>query len=140
MNDYEDTKLRVRYAETDQMGVVYYANYFVYFEVGRAEFVRNRGFSYNDMEKDAGSYLIVAESHCRYRRSLRYDMEFIVRTRIKELRKRTVRFSYEIIDPSGGLVFAEGETVHVVTDRHGRPRSFAPEFLRFFESDTSGGR
>lgn len=137
MNDYEDTRLRVRYAETDQMGVVYYANYYVYFEVGRAEFVRRRGFSYNDMEAKAGSYLIVAESRCRYRRSLRYDMEFLVRTRIKELRKRTIRFSYEIIDPSDGSVFAEGETVHVVTDRNGRPRSFSPEFLHAFDRESA---
>jgi len=135
MNDYEDTKLRVRYAETDQMGVVYYANYLVYFEVGRAEFVRKRGFSYDEMEKNLGSYLIVAESQCRYRRSLRYDKEFLVRTRIKELRKRTVTFGYQILDPSDESVFAEGETLHVVTDGSGRPKSFPPEFLRCFRGE-----
>ncbi len=137
MHDFEDTKLRVRYAETDQMGVVYYANYLVYFEVGRAEFVRKRGFSYDEMEKNAGSYLIVAQSQCRYRRSLRYDNEFVVRTRIKELRKRTVTFAYQILDPSDDSVFAEGETVHVVTDRSGRPKSFPAEFLHFFQDERS---
>jgi acyl-CoA thioester hydrolase len=111
------------------MGVVYYSNYLVYFEVGRAEYCRQRGFSYLKMEKEADSFLVVAEARCRYRKPLRYDDEFLVRTWVKELRRRTITFSYEVLDAAGETVHAEGETVHVVTDRDGRPKSF-PESCR----------
>jgi acyl-CoA thioester hydrolase len=128
---FEDVPVRVRYAETDQMGVVYYSNYLVYFEVGRAEYCRRKGIPYDEIEKRTGSYLIVAEAHCRYRRPLRYDQEVMVRTAVKELRKRTISFSYLVIDPSDGTVYAEGETLHVVTDRQGRPKTLPEEFRQY---------
>jgi acyl-CoA thioester hydrolase len=131
MESYEDHVVRVRYAETDQMGVVYYSNYLVYFEVGRAEFCRRRGVSYDEIERRTASYLTVAEARCRYLRPLRYDQEVTVRTTVKEMRRRTVTFSYRLLDQAGTL-YAEGETLHVVTDRQGRPKSFPPEYRSYF--------
>ena len=116
--------LRVRYAETDKMGIVYYANYLVWFEIGRTDYCRARGFSYRDMEESEDAFLVVAESYCRYKAPAYYDDELIVRTHITELRKRSLRFGYEIVRAASGQVVAEGETGHVVTDGSGRVRSF----------------
>jgi len=121
---WHETTLRVRYSETDKMGIVYYANYLVWFEIGRAEYCRARGFSYRDMEENDDALLVVAESYCRYKAPAYYDDELIVRTHITELRRRSVRFGYEIVRASDGQVVAEGETGHVVTDSDGRVRSF----------------
>jgi acyl-CoA thioester hydrolase len=119
-NDWHETTFRVRYAETDRMGVVYHANYLVWFEIGRTEFCRARGFAYKDMEENDHAYLVVAESYCRYKAPAYYDDELVVRTHITELRRRSVRFGYEIYRPSDGTIIAEGETGHVVTDPNGR--------------------
>ena len=108
--------LRVRYSETDKMGIVYYANYLVWFEIGRAEYCRARGFSYREMEENDDAFLVVAESYCRYKAPAYYDDELIVRTHITELSRRSLRFGYEIVRASDGQVVAEGETGHVVTD------------------------
>ena len=116
--------LRVRYAETDKMGIVYYANYLVWFEIGRTDYCRARGFSYRDMEESEDAFLVVAEAYCRYKAPAYYDDELIVRTHITELRKRSLRFGYEIVRAVSGQVVAEGETGHVVTDGTGRVRSF----------------
>lgn len=140
MTSFEECTIRVRYADTDQMGVVYYANYLVYFEVGRTEFCRRRGIAYAEIEKQSDSYLIVAEARCRYRRPLRYDQEIVVRTSLKEFRKRTMTFAYQLVDAGNGTLFAEGETVHVVTDRQGRPKSFPEQYrckLLKAEEDTT---
>ena len=131
MQSFEDIPVRVRYAETDQMGVVYYSNYLVYFEVGRAEYCRRKGIPYDEMERRTGSYLIVAEARCRYLRPLKYDQEFVVRTSVKEMRKRTVSFCYQLLNPADGTIHAEGETLHVVTDREGRPKSFPEEYRKY---------
>ena len=124
MNEWHEALLRVRYAETDKMGVVYHANYLVWFEIGRTEFCRARGFSYREMEEHENAFLVVAESYCRYKAPAYYDDELIVRTHITELRRRSLRFGYEIVRSSNGQVVAEGETGHVVTDSNGRVRSF----------------
>jgi acyl-CoA thioester hydrolase len=121
---WHETLLRVRYAETDKMGIVYYANYLVWFEIGRTDYCRARGFSYRDMEENDDAFLVVAESYCRYKAPAYYDDELIVRTHITELRKRSLRFGYEILRAADGQVVAEGETGHVVTDSDGRVRSF----------------
>ena len=123
-SEWHDTLLRVRYSETDKMGIVYYANYLVWFEIGRAEFCRARGFSYKDMEEDDESFLVVAESYCRYKAPAYYDDELIIRTHITELRRRSLRFGYEVVRASDDQIIAEGETGHVVTDANGRVRSF----------------
>ncbi|HEV8132618.1 MAG TPA: thioesterase family protein [Acidobacteriota bacterium] len=130
-----DFPLRVRYAETDQMGLAYYANYFIWFEVGRAEFCRQRGFSYEQLERETHSFLVVAEAHCRYQTPLRYDAEFLVRTRLKEFRKRMLTFAYQLLNPAGDIIYAEGETVHVVTDNDGRPKSFPELYKKFLIDD-----
>jgi len=124
LGDWHETPLRVRYAETDKMGIVYYANYLIWFEIGRTEFCRARGFSYSNMEKSDAAFLVVAESYCRYKAPAYYDDELIIRTHITELRRRSLRFGYEIIRASDAKTVAEGETGHVVTDSSGRVRSF----------------
>ena len=126
---WHETPVRVRYAETDQMGMVYHANYLIWFEIGRTEFCRARGFAYKDMEENDRAFLVVAESYCRYKAPARYDDELIVRTHITELRRRSVRFGYEIIRADDGRVIAEGETGHVVTDSNNRVISM-PESYR----------
>ena len=123
-DQWHEALLRVRYAETDKMGVVYHANYLIWFEIGRTEFCRARGFSYRDMEESENAFLVVAESYCRYKAPAYYDDELIIRTHITELRKRSLRFGYEILRAATGQVVAEGETGHVVTDSNGRVRSF----------------
>jgi acyl-CoA thioester hydrolase len=124
----------VRYAETDKMGVVYHANYLVWFEIGRTEFCRARGFSYREMEENENSFLVVAESYCRYKAPAYYDDELIVRTRVTELRRRSLRFGYEMLRVSDGTVIAEGETGHVVTDGNGRVRSLPASFAELLLS------
>ena len=127
-NSYTDCTLRVRYAETDQMGVAYHGNYLIWFEVGRSDFCRQHGFSYQEMEQTTQRFLRVAQVQCRYLEPLQYDAEFVVRTRLKTLRRRTVTFGYKLIDCDSKTVYAEGETIHVVTDEQGRPRSFPKRF------------
>jgi acyl-CoA thioester hydrolase len=129
---YFDILARVRYAETDQMGMVYYANYYVYFEIGRAEYIRALGFPYRDMERDDDSFMVVAESHCRYRRSARYDDLLRIRTRVAESRRRSIRFAYEIVNDATGEVLATGETLHVVCNKEGRPKTLPEKYRRFF--------
>jgi acyl-CoA thioester hydrolase len=123
-DQWHETLLRVRYSETDKMGIVYHANYLVWFEIGRTEFCRARGFSYRDMEENDNAFLVVAESYCRYKSAAYYDDELLVRTQITELRRRSLRFGYEIVRVSDGVIIAEGETGHIVIDANGRVRSF----------------
>ena len=122
--EWSETLLRVRYSETDKMGVVYHANYLVWFEIGRTEFCRARGFSYREMEENDDAFLVVAESYCRYKAPAYYDYELLIRTHITELRRRSLRFGYEIVRASDGQIIAEGETGHVITDSTGHVRSF----------------
>ena len=128
LEHWHEASLRVRYAETDKMGVVYHANYLVWFEIGRTEYCRARGFSYRDMEESENAFLVVAECYCRYKAPAYYDDVLIVRTHITELRRRSLRFGYEIIRDSDGVIIAEGETGHVVTNGDGRVRSMPAGF------------
>jgi acyl-CoA thioester hydrolase len=112
------THVRVRYAETDCMGVVYYANYFVWFEIGRTDWLRDTGHSYRAMESD-GVQLPVIEAHCEYRRAARYDDELEIRTRATLLTPVRIRFDYEIARGEEALV--SGYTVHAALDSRGRP-------------------
>ena len=111
-----ETRLRVRYAETDQMGVVYHANHFVWFEIGRVEFLRQLGFSYRDMERNDDRCIAVVEAKCRYRSPARYDEEVVVRTRLLNVRESVIHFGYELLHGEDGSLIAEGETTHIVTD------------------------
>ena len=114
------TQVRVRYAETDQMGVVYYANYLVWFEIGRVEVLRTMGFSYRQLEQEHGCILPVIEATCRYRAPARYDDEILIETRPALLRGPVLKFAYRILrkeqDGAEPTLLAEGETVHVVCD------------------------
>ena len=123
-----ESRVKVRYAETDQMGIAYYANYFVWFEVGRSQYCNDCGFSYRDMEKETGLFLTVAEASCRYRTPARYEDELLVRTSVLELTRRTVRFSYEI-ERADGQPVAIGETLHVLINSEGRPSSMPVKYL-----------
>ena len=127
-HEWSETRLRVRYAETDQSGVVYHANYLVWLEVGRVELCRDYGFNYRDMEKDADAFLPVTECHVKFRNPARYDDEIIVRTRALELRSRAISFAYEVVRASDGTLLAEGETQHIVMSSQGRAKAFPPEF------------
>ena len=122
-----ESRFRVRYAETDQMGMVYYANYLVWMEVGRSDFCRARGFSYADLEREESAFLTVAEAGCRYLAPARYDDEILVETEITRLGRRVVEFSYRI--KSGSTLLAEGRTLHIVIGRNGRPRALPDRYL-----------
>lgn len=122
------SSVKVRYAETDQMGVAYYANYLVWFEVGRSQFCNDCGFSYRDMEQETGLFLIVAEAYCRYRSPARYEDDLIVSTRLTELARRTLRFSYEI-NRGDGAPIAEGHTLHVLINKEGKLSSMPEKYL-----------
>ena len=129
---FYDTTVRVRYAETDQMGVVYYGNYYLWFEVGRVELCRQLGFEYKKMETDDDSFIVVAESSCRYRKPAKFDDVLRIRTRIAEAQRRTIRFAYEIYREETNELLANGETFHVICDRLGRPKSLPEKYRRLF--------
>ena len=114
------SRIRVRYADTDKMGVVYYANYLVWFEVARTDWLRERGWSYREMES-TGFSLPVLEAHCEYRQSARYDDEVEARATGSLLSPVRVRFEYEITRAADGAALANGHTVHVTIDRAGKP-------------------
>ncbi len=122
------TEIRVRYAETDKMGVVYYANYLVWFELGRVEFLRALGFDYSRMETEQGCILPVVEASCRYRSPARYDDQLRIESFPLLLRGSVLKFGYRILRESDEDVtlLAEGETVHVVCD-HAMQRRSLPE-------------
>jgi acyl-CoA thioester hydrolase len=115
------SKVRVRYAETDQMGIVYYANYLVWFEVGRTDWLRHSGWSYRDMEAE-GYSLPVIEARCTYHESARYDDQIEVRTTGALASPVRIQFSYEVVRAVDGITLATGMTMHAALDRNGRPR------------------
>ncbi len=137
--EWASTTLRVRYAETDQMGVVYYANYMVWFEIGRTEFCRQHGFEYRDMERDDGLCIIVAEASCRYRASAHYDDEIVVKTCLRAARRRVLVFGYEIIRQSDNVLLAEGETTHVIVNSEGRPCALPDKYRDLFLTGVKTG-
>jgi acyl-CoA thioester hydrolase len=126
--EYHDATVRVRYSETDQMGVVYHANYLIWFEVGRVELMRAMGFEYSKMETEDDCHIVVVEAHCRYDKSARYDQLLRIRTRIAEWRNRIVKFSYEVFHESGETPIASGYTTHVVCGRDGKPKALPPKY------------
>ncbi|HKW35095.1 MAG TPA: thioesterase family protein [Candidatus Acidoferrum sp.] len=130
MLEYHDAKVRVRYAETDQMGVVYHANFLIWFEVGRVELMRALGVEYKKMEKEDDCRIVVADVHCRYHDSARYDEELRIRTRITESKNRVIVFSYEVIRDADGKVLANGETTHVICGSNGRPKLLPEKYRR----------
>ena len=115
MEGWHETEIRVRYAETDKMGIVHHANYLVWFETGRSELCRSRGFSYKEMEAD-GLLMLVAESYLRYKAPAHYEDVLTIRTKVAEVRSRSIRFVYEVYRPEDEMLLAEGETMHLMTD------------------------
>jgi acyl-CoA thioester hydrolase len=132
MNPATETRLRVRYAETDQMGVVYYANYLVWMEVGRVELCRACGFHYRDMEQQDGVLLAVAEANCRYLAPARYDDEVIVRTWIESAHRRMATFAYEMRLATDDTKLATGYTKHMFLDRTFRPTKLPEKYWGMF--------
>jgi acyl-CoA thioester hydrolase len=114
-----ETRLRVRYSETDRMGIVYHGHYISWFEIGRTEYCRAAGVPYRSLE-DSGLLILVTAVECKYRRSARYDDEVRVVTTLSELASRGLAFAYEVFD-AGGRVLAHGSTRHVFADASGKP-------------------
>ena len=127
-----DTRVRVRYAETDQMGVVYYANYFVWMEIGRVELCRAAGIRYRDMEESDGVLLTVVEARCRFHAPARYDEEVTIRTRIAKATPRLVEFGYEMRSDDGDRLLASGETRHVFCSRDMKPAKLPEKYRPLF--------
>jgi acyl-CoA thioester hydrolase len=132
--EYHDAIVRVRYAETDQMGVVYHANYLIWFEVGRVELIRALGIEYKRMEIEDDCHIVVADAHCRYHDSALYDEVLRIRTRISESRNRIIKFSYEVIRDADGKVLANGETMHVICGSNGRPKLLPEKYRSVFNT------
>jgi acyl-CoA thioester hydrolase len=129
-----ESRVKVRYAETDQMGVAYYANYLIWFEVGRSQYCNDCGFSYRDMERESKLFMIVAEARCRYKTPARYEDELIIQTRVTQVTRRTLRFAYEI-DRADGVLLATGETLHVLINSEGRPSSFPDKYMTLLRGE-----
>lgn len=129
-----ETRLRVRYAETDQMGVVYHSNHFIWFEVGRVELMRQMGFSYRDLERDEGRFIAVAHASCDYRSPVFYDEEVVVRTWLKSVRDSVIVFNYELLRPETNMLLAEGETLHIVTDSDMKLAKMPDKYLKVFRA------
>jgi len=129
-----ETRLRVRYAETDQMGVVYHSNHLIWFEVGRVEFMRQLGFSYRDMERNDQRFIAVVDVKCRYKAPVHYDEEVLVRTKLKAVRDSVIIFEYELTLAQTGALLAEGETTHIVTDANMKVSSLPQKYLEVFRA------
>ncbi len=127
-----DARLTVRYAETDQMGVAYYANYLVWMEVGRVEDCRAAGFRYRDLEAEDGVLLAVVEASCRYKSPAKYDDEVIVRTWIEKASSRMVHFGYEFLCAANGRRLAAGESKHIFCTRDLKPARLPARYLPLF--------
>jgi acyl-CoA thioester hydrolase len=133
-NSVSETRIRVRYAETDQMGVVYHSNYFIWFEVGRVELMRQLGFTYKEMERDDGCYIAVVDARCRYKAPARYDDEILIRTHLKNVRESLIHFGYEALRASDKTLLAEGETTHIVIDAGMMRRPIPDKYMSVFKS------
>jgi len=127
-----ETKLRVRYAETDQMGVVYHSNFIIWFEVGRVELMRQLGFTYSEMEQQEGRHLAVADVRCRYKLPARYDDLILIRTRLLNVRESLIHFGYQILRDGDGALLAEGESTHLVLDREFKRTRLSKRYLPAF--------
>jgi len=135
-----ETRFRVRYAETDQMGVVYYANYLVWMEIGRAEYCRASGVRYADLESVDGIRLAVVEAECRYLHPARYDEEIAVETSIARSNHRMVVFGYSIRNAGTGGTLATGATKHIFLDAAMRPVKLPGKYFEFFGISSSRTR
>jgi acyl-CoA thioester hydrolase len=129
MNPAIEIEERVRYSETDQMGVAHNKSYFEWFELGRTEFCRQKGIPYKDIEA-LGYYLVVVEAGCKYRKPLRYDQVFVIRVLLREMTPKKVIFDYELLTKADKKLVATGSTVHIVTNSQGQVRFLPEEIVR----------
>ena len=137
MNGWHETEVRVRYAETDQMGIAHHSNYLIWFEAGRSDLCRSRGFSYKEMEEKDDALMVVAESYVRYKSPAFYEDVLSIRTTISEMRSRSIRFSYEIHRKSDDTLIAEGETLHLVTDKQQKVKTIPEAYKQLLSEDDS---
>lgn len=137
MEGWHETEIRVRYAETDKMGIVHHSNYLIWFEAGRSELCRARGFSYKEMEEQDNALMVVAETYCRYKSPAYYEDILTVRTQVAEVRSRSIRFIYEIVRNSDDTLLAEGETLHLVTDDNKKVKLIPDSYRERLLSETS---
>jgi len=129
-----EAKLRVRYAETDQMGVVYHSNYIIWFEVGRVELLRQLGFTYKEMESQDECRIAVVDVKCRYKSPALYDDEIIVRTYLKNVRDSLIHFGYDVLRAGDRMLLAEGETTHIVVGRDMQKKVLPEKYLLPFKA------
>jgi acyl-CoA thioester hydrolase len=127
-----EARVRVRYAETDQMGVVYHSNYLVWFEVGRVELIRQMGLNYKQMEEEDGCGISVVDVHVRYRAPARYDDELVIETRLLAARGAVIKFGYRILRVADGVLLCEGETVHVCVGKDMKKMCLPPKYAERF--------
>jgi len=127
-----ETRVRVRYVETDQMGVVYHSNYLIWFEVGRVEFIRQLGLNYKQMEEEDGCGISVVDVHARYRAPARYDDELVIETRLLAARGSVIKFGYRILRVEDRVLLCEGESVHVCVGKDMKKRSLPPKYAERF--------
>jgi acyl-CoA thioester hydrolase len=132
-----EARVRVRYAETDQMGVVYHANYLVWFEVGRVELMRQQGLNYKLLETEEGCWIVVAEATARYKAPARYDDELIVETTVRGVRGPVIRFGYRILRVEDRRLLCEGETTHVVIGRDMKRRAIPKKYAELLGAGAS---
>jgi len=129
-----EARLRVRYAETDQMGVVYHSNYIIWFEVGRVELLRQLGFTYKVMESEDKCRIAVVDVKCRFKSPALYDDEVLIRTHLKNVRESLIHFGYEIVRASDGTLLAEGETTHIVVGEDMQKKPLPEKYLGAFKA------
>jgi acyl-CoA thioester hydrolase len=132
-----EAKLRVIYGDTDQMGVVYYANYFRYFEFARSEYFRAKGGSYRELERE-GRHLPVIEASCAYKAAARYDDVIVIRADVTELKRASLTFTYEIRREGDDRILCTGTTVHACVDRGGKPVRIPDLVARAIEGPSAG--
>jgi acyl-CoA thioester hydrolase len=127
-----ETKLRVRYAETDNMGVVYHSNFAIWFEVGRVELMRQMGLEYRAMEKEDNCHIPVVDLRVRYKAPALYDDEIVVRTRIANARQSLLHFTYEVLRAGDQTLLATGETMHIIVDDNFQRRALPEKYMNVF--------
>jgi acyl-CoA thioester hydrolase len=127
-----ETKLRVRYAETDKMGVVYHSNFVIWFEVGRVELLRQLGFQYSEMESEDNCHIPVVDLRVRYKSPALYDDEIVIRTQIKNVRSSLLHFSYEVFREADRTLLATGETMHIIVDRNLERKALPEKYMQAF--------
>lgn len=129
-----EARVRVRYAETDKMGVVYHSNFIVWFEVGRAEMLRQLGFRYRDVERNDDCHFAVVDVRCRYKAPAYYDDELIIRTTLKNARGSMLHFTYEVVRAADNVLLAEAETNHIVVNSKFEKTELPPKYADAFRA------